>query len=214
MPTTRNVTEFTFGVSDYDKYWQARKAGGDVAATGIHRFILELVRRYVPAGAKVLDCGVGPAIYYQELLGEYEMYGIEFSEEAIELYPFDTSRITAFDLNDGLPEFDTLFGGMVASMIIHHLDDPRIFLRAARERMEPGGIFIIVHPNLVYFKHRLRLLSGKFPKYSTSHRNFIAPKLLTEMIEEAGFSVKKIASRKNKRFPILFAHELFYICEA
>ena len=214
MQPTRNVTEFTYGVADYDKYWQARKEIGEVISTRIHRFILELVRRYIPKGSKILDCGVGPGIYYEELLADYEMYGIELSEEAIGLYPFDTSRITAFDLNHGLPEFDTKFDGMIASMILHHLDDPRIFLRAAREAMAPGGTVLIVHPNLVYLQHRLRLLTGKFPKYSTSHRNFIAPKALSAMIEDAGFTVKKIDARKHKWFPILLAQDLYYICES
>lgn len=210
----RNITDFTFGVADYERYWRARKGSGDVAETGIHKYVSVLVRQYVPRGAKVLDCGVGPGIYYAELAGDYEMHGIEFSEEAIALYQFDHARIAPFDLNRGLPDLGTQFGGMVASMILHHLDDPRIFLQAARERLDPGGILLIVHPNLVYFKHRLRLLSGKFPKYSTSHRNFIAPRALSAMLRESGFTIKIIASRKRKWFPILFANELFFLCEA
>lgn len=210
----RNITDFTFGVADYEQYWRARKGSGDVAETGIHRYVAVLVRQHVPPGAKVLDCGVGPGVYYAELASDYQMHGIELSEEAIALYQFDRSRIGPFDLNHGLPNLGTQFGGMVASMILHHLDDPRIFLQAARERLDAGGILLIVHPNLVYFKHRLRLLAGEFPKYSTSHRNFIDPKALSAMLRESGFTIKKIASRKHKRFPILFANELFYLCEA
>ena len=209
----RNLTEFTFGVANYDRYWQARKSSGDFNQTGIHRGVAALVRQYVPRGAKVLDCGVGPGIYFRELAAEYEMHGIEISQEAIELYPFDHSLIVPFDLNHGLPQLGTKFGGMIACMILHHLDDPRNFLRAAREALEPGGVLLIIHPNLVHYKHRLRLLAGRFPKYSTSHRNFIAPRALMAMIGQAGFSIRSVTSRKRKWFPLLFAYELFFVCE-
>jgi 2-polyprenyl-3-methyl-5-hydroxy-6-metoxy-1,4-benzoquinol methylase len=208
----RNITEFTYGVADYDKYWQSRKTTGDTAETGIHRRIVELVRQHVPTGSRVLDCGVGPGVYYRALADEYEMHGIEFSEEAIALYQFDRRRIVSFDLNRGLPEFGTHFRGMVASMIIHHLDDPNVFLRAAHSKLKKGGILIIACPNIVYYKHRLRLLVGKFPRYSTSHRNFITPHHLTGMVEAAGFSLESITSKKRKWLPTLLAPELFFVC--
>ena len=210
----RNVTDFTFGVRDYDRYWETRKLTADTGETGIHRRISKLVRQYVPSGRPVLDCGVGPAIYFQDLAGDYEMHGVEFSAEAISLYQFNTSRIVQFDLNKGLPTLSMRFDGLVASMILHHLDDPRIFLRGARAAMADGGILLIVHPNLVYFQHRLKLLVGQIPKWSTSHRNFIVPARLHQMIEEAGFTVQAVTSKKRKWLPLLFAHELFYICEA
>lgn len=210
----RNVTDFTFGVRDYERYWSNRKRTSDTAETGIHRRIIDLVHQSVSAGGEILDCGVGPAIYFQALAERYEMYGIEFSKEAISLYRFDTKRIVQFDLNDGLPELDRRFDGLIASMIIHHLDDPRIFLRAARARLADHGMLLIVHPNLIYFQHRLKLLIGQMPKWSTSHRNFIVPSRLKTMLEECGFSIKSVTSKKRKWLPTVFAHELFFVCEA
>jgi 2-polyprenyl-3-methyl-5-hydroxy-6-metoxy-1,4-benzoquinol methylase len=208
----RNVTDFTFGVLDYDRYWIARKASADCRETGIHRRIAEIIRSRVHPGRRILDCGVGPGVYFQRLASEYEMHGVEFSAEAIASYQFDHSRVVQFDLNRGLPERGVRFAAIVASMILHHLDDPRTFLRAARAQLDPDGLLLLVHPNLVYFKHRLRLLAGDFPRYSTSHRNFIVPRRLFSMIEGAGFSTDTVTSRKRKWFPLLFAHELFVLC--
>lgn len=209
----RNITEHTFGISDYEKYWTSRKGVGDHKETAIHRAIISLIRKHVPRGLPVLDCGVGPAIYYQALAKHYEMHGIEFSSEAIDLYKFDHSRIVSFDLNNGLPTSTVKFFGMIASMILHHLDDPRVFLRAAHERLDANGTLLVVHPNLIYYKHRLRLLSGRFPKFSTSHRNFIVPKDLREILSECGFSVVETVSKKSRPLPELMAPELFIICK-
>jgi hypothetical protein len=89
-----------------------------------------------------------------------------------------------------------------------------IFLRAARSRLASGGHLILSHPNLVFYKHRLRLLSGQFPRLSTSHRNFIVPSVLARMLEDAGFKIESMTGRKRRPFPTLLAHEVFFVCSA
>lgn len=203
-----------FGVENYDEYWRSRKSSGDFFPTRIHRCITEIIQKFVPPGKSILDCGVGPAIYYRALAQSYEMYGIEFSAEAISLYDFDTSRIKSADLNLEIPDFGVKFDGAIASMIVHHMNDPLAFLKRIKSVLKPSGIALIVHPNLTYYKHRLRLLSGNFPKFSGSHRVFLVPNAIEGLIREAGFSIEKLESAKRRTFPRLMSPEIFYVCRS
>jgi SAM-dependent methyltransferase len=206
-----------FGVKSYDDYWKTRKATGKTTFTLTHQKIVELIRHYVPAGRRVLDCGVGPAQSYKLLAPDYEMYGVEISAEAIALYDFDTARIKQADLNDGIPEFGIRFDGIIASMIIHHLEEPSRFLSQVKDRLTPDGIFLAVHPNISYYKFRLKyLFKGTFPSISTAHRIFLPPLELYALLENAGFDIVETTSSKHKLrarlWPQLFSQDLFCVC--
>lgn len=206
-----------FGVENYDDYWKTRKAKGRTAFTSVHGKIVEVVRRYVPSGGKVLDCGVGPAQSYKLLARDYEMYGVEISSEAIALYDFDTARIRQANLDDGIPEFGLRFDGVIASMIIHHLQDPLRFLNQVKGRLAPNGVFLAVHPNISYYKHRLKyLVNGTFPAISSAHRLFLPPREFRALLENAKFKILETATPKRKLLarirPQLFSQDLFYVC--
>lgn len=207
----------TFGVKSYDDYWKTRKATGKTTFTLTHGRIVEVIREYVVPGGRVLDCGVGPAQSYKLLAADYEMSGVEISAEAIALYDFDTARIKQADLNDDIPGFGVRFDGIIASMIIHHLEDPLKFLKRVKDRLAPTGIFLAVHPNISYYKFRLKyLLKGTFPAISSAHRIFLPPHEFRSLLESAGFEVVKVTSSKRKfrarLWPHLFSQDLFCVC--
>ena len=208
-----------FGVASYEEYWKIRKAKGKVAFTLTHGKIVELIKRYVPPGGRVLDCGVGPAQSYRLLAQDYEMYGVELSSEAITLYDFDIARIKQADLNDGIPEFGVKFDGIIASMIIHHLEDPLKFLNQVKARLAPKGVFLAVHPNISYYKFRLKfLLKGSFPTISSAHRIFLPPHEFRALLETANFDIIETTSSKSKLrarlWPQLFSQDLFCVCRS
>lgn len=206
-----------FGVKSYDDYWKARKATGKTKFTLTHGRIVEVIRQYVARGGKVLDCGVGPAQSYKLLAPDYEMYGVEISSEAIALYDFDLARIKQANLNDSVPDFGVRFDGIIASMIIHHLEDPLKFLNQVRDRLAPNGIFLAVHPNISYYKFRLKyLFKGIFPPISSAHRIFLPPHEFRVLLESANFEFIQTTSSKPKLrarlWPHLFSQDLFCLC--
>jgi SAM-dependent methyltransferase len=206
-----------FGVKNYDDYWKARKATGKTKFTLTHGRIVELIRQYVDRGGKILDCGVGPAQSYKLLAPDYEMYGVEISPEAIALYDFDATRIRQANLNEGVPDFGVRFDGVIASMIIHHLEDPLNFLNQARDRLAPNGIFLAVHPNISYYKFRLDyLFKGSFLPISSAHRIFLPPHEFRALLESANLEIIETTSSKSKlrarRWPHLFSQDLFCLC--
>lgn len=120
-------------------------------------------------------------------------------------------------LNDGIPDFGFAFNGIVASMIIHHLEDPLSFLKQVRDRLAPNGLFLVVHPNISYYKFRLDyLFKGRFPPISSAHRIFLPPHELRALLGCANFEIIKTTSSKPKwrarRWPHLFSQDFFCLC--
>ncbi len=68
-----------FGVESYDEYWRKRKLAGKTTFTLTHERIVELIKRHVAAGGKLLDCGVGPAQSYRLLAQDYQTSAITSS---------------------------------------------------------------------------------------------------------------------------------------
>ncbi|MBN2284145.1 MAG: class I SAM-dependent methyltransferase [Deltaproteobacteria bacterium] len=206
----------SYGVSDYDAYWDKRFKDGHYQFTDVHRKIIEEVRALLGSGdARVLDCGVGPGHVFRELANRYEMYGIELSEKAFELYDFDTTRIRRCDLNGGLPEYPEKMDCIIASRIVHHLDDPAAFVRSVRDRLRDGGWFMGVIPNICYYHHRLKFLAGTFPPISGAHVNFQTGPDFENMVTVQGFTRHRLTTPKKTvrawLWPTVFSQDLIYV---
>jgi ubiquinone/menaquinone biosynthesis C-methylase UbiE len=74
-------------------------------------------------------------------------------------------------------------------------DKPRVFREIARV-LRPGGAVVLSTPNILWWKHRVALLAGRYPDaldYRTrygddfGHVRIFTPKLMRELLEETGF---------------------------
>ncbi len=206
-----------FGIDDADHYWKERKNSGRVAEKRIHHFIKELVDEVSngDSTAKLLICGVGDGHEYRLCAENYQTWGVEMSQYAIDQYPFNKEKIVNADLNHGIPEFDENFNAIVVSMVLHWLDDPATFLKTAKERLAENGRLVTIVPNITHYRYRLRFLTGHFPPISASHKNFQTPAEVEDMFIEAGYTIEKKAPvkpvLKARLFPTLFATEIGYI---
>jgi len=205
----------TFGVADADAYWKRRQRGHAAGERRLHRFLAATIDRIVGAGGKVLDCGVGSGHVFRLCRRRHEMYGVEQSAHAIAACDFPTDTIRQADLNEGIPDFGVRFDAIVASMVLHWLDDPAAFLRAAAERLAEGGRLIVVIPNITYYRYRLAYLLGRFPPISLSHRNFQTPTEFEAMARAAGWRIEARLSPKRRLrarlWPTLFSQDIVYI---
>jgi 2-polyprenyl-3-methyl-5-hydroxy-6-metoxy-1,4-benzoquinol methylase len=207
----------TYGIDNPDHYWQERRNDDRIKEYHLHRFIRDLVDRYFPErGAKVLDCGMGAGHVLKLCRENHQVYGIDYSAEAIEIYSHPEDDVRQADLNEGIPDFGTPMDAIVASMVLHWLDSPEQFMRALHSRLSERGIAIIVVPNIVVWKFRVRyFFAGKFPAISLSHKNFQTPCEVEQVFDQAGFRVEKVLSCKKKirtrLFPRLFSNDLIYV---
>jgi SAM-dependent methyltransferase len=205
-----------FGISDYDHYWENRFNEAHYQFTDVHRKIIEEARKILgERRALVLDCGVGPGHVFKILSRYYDTYGIEISEKAFELYNFNTDNIAIWDLNNGLPDYSPKMDLIIASRIIHHLEEPILFLKRVRESLKHKGWFMGVIPNICYYHHRLKFLVGKFPPISKAHLNFQTGADFKRMVMDSGFRFLKLTTPKKtiraKLWPTVFSQDLIYV---
>jgi SAM-dependent methyltransferase len=205
-----------FGVSDYDQYWEDRFADEHYQFTEVHRKIIATAREILGnRKARVLDCGVGPGHVFKALSENYDTFGIEISEKAFELYDLDTKNITVWDLNNGLPDYPEKMDLVIASRIVHHIEDPLHFIKHIRDVTKTDGWFMGIIPNICYYHHRLKFLIGKFPPISRAHVNFQTGPDFESMVTRAGFRLHKLTTPKKtvraKLRPTLFSQDLIYV---
>lgn len=205
-----------FGVTDYDRYWDHRIAIEHYQFTKVHRKIIQIAREILgDREASILDCGVGPGHVFKTLSERYHAYGIEISKKAFGLYDFNKDRITLWDLNKGLPAYPEKMDLIVASRIIHHLEDPAFFLEQVKKNLKEKGWFLAVIPNICYYRHRLKYMFGTFPQISRAHINFQTGPDFEKTVASHGFSLWKLTTPKNtiraKLWPTVFSQDLIYV---
>ena len=204
-----------FGVENVDAYWQRRERDGSVRQGRLHRFLAGLIHELVEPGGNVLDCGCGAGQLFRLCLPDYKMHGVELSPHAIEQYDFPTDTIRQADLNEGVPDFGVKFDAIVASMIVHWLDDPGGFLVQATGHLKERGRLIVVIPNITYYPYRIAYLFGKFPPISLSHTNFQTPAEFEDMAASRGLRIEQRLTPKRKLraklWPTVFSQDVVYV---
>ena len=179
------------------------------------RFFLDVEHRYTkmhrllrerwgdPAGKRVVDLGSSRGLFLArfpssdrtgiEIDPEERARGAEHGVEAVEHFinAFDGKRLTA-----RLPFEDASADVVLAGEIIEHIVDTESFLREIARVLRPGGAVVLSTPNILWWKHRLALLAGRYPDaldYRTrygddfGHVRIFTPKLMRELLAETGF---------------------------
>lgn len=204
-----------FGVDNPDAYWLQRRDENRVGERRLHRFLSNLIDKMFPNGARVLDCGMGLGHTFRLCMEKHQAYGVELSSEAIAKYDFPTDNIKQADLNNGIPDFGVNFDVIIASMLLHWLDDPREFLCKAKTKLSPQGHLVVVIPNITFYRYRIACLFGKFPPISLSHKNFQVPAEAEQMFHKADLSIEKRLSPRRairaKLLPTLFSTDIVYV---
>lgn len=113
------------------------------------------VRRLIELGAhgRMLDIGTGPGhipLLVCEEITDGTIVGIDLSENMLKIA--ERRRVDSpyadrieFRLADakGLPFADRSFDVVFSNTIMHHIPDPRPYLREAWRVLKPGGVFLI-----------------------------------------------------------------------
>ena len=104
---------------------------------------------------------------------------------------FDGNRLTA-----RLPFEDSSADVVLAGEIVEHIVDTEAFLREIGRVLRTAGAVVLSTPNILWWKHRLALLAGRYPDaldYRTrygddfGHVRIFTPSLMRGLLEETGF---------------------------
>jgi len=171
-------------------------APASMAGVGTHEVVLDLVKRFIPSPAKVVDLAAGEGAFSLTLqrLG-HDVTAVDFSRDnwkavdiPLELCDLDSEFAESLVAEQG--KFDAVF----AIEIVEHLENPFRFLRQCAALLKPGGLMFLTTPNVEAVNSRLIFLySGRlnaFGAYETVRPAHITPIFkwkMEMMLEEAGF---------------------------
>ncbi|HET6989568.1 MAG TPA: class I SAM-dependent methyltransferase [Kribbella sp.] len=152
------------------------------------------ISEFVPSG-RVLEVGCGYGYFLQAALDAgYDAYGVDLSPAAVKWAAERHPGRVFCGLMEEVPEiqdqqYDVIFG----SHLIEHLTEPADFLSTASRMLRPGGLIVMVTPNIKSLLARVsgrRWVSFKIPE----HVSYYDPQTITTLLERSGFSVRAVDS--------------------
>lgn len=198
---------------DYEAYWAERGLGVPRPPApddpwDLPRFRAMAAR--ITLGESVVDvgCGSGSFLAYLKSLGHTGLAGVDASRTAV-----DSLRQHGFDaVHAPLEDLDCDVVGhpdvLVLSEVLEHVVP---FEEALRRLSGCAGRVLLSHPNIAYWPHRLRLLSGRFPMqwawHAAEHLRFFSVIDLLELFEREGYVVHSMQAPIG--FPVTWLRERF-----
>lgn len=163
--------------------------------------LLELIEKYIPQGARILDVGCANGDIAVELaLRGYVVHGIDFEPErlgrakrlAVE-YGVDVEFT-----NSSFDEFNdsACFDGIIMGEVLEHFCEPREILQKIKRLLAKEGNVVITAPNMPCLSNRLKFgLLGVFPDNNPEHKYYFDRRRFCELIEGTGFKIRYFATR-------------------
>ncbi|RMG89671.1 MAG: class I SAM-dependent methyltransferase [Chloroflexi bacterium] len=144
------------------------------------RRYLANLRRAGIAGGKLLEVGVGSGAFLRVAQkAGFEVEGCDLSSSLAAR----VSRATGVPVHctslDQLPE--KAYDVVVMHHVLEHVSDPIAFLRAARERLKPGGVLHLAVPNLACWQASF----AGWNSYEPYHMLYFEPASLRRTVEAA-----------------------------
>ncbi|KHJ36980.1 bifunctional 3-demethylubiquinone-9 3-methyltransferase/ 2-octaprenyl-6-hydroxy phenol methylase [Pedobacter glucosidilyticus] len=120
---------------------------------------------YIPSDTKhILDVGCGSGDLAHYLSDKYIFDGITYSIDEGEKAKTFLRNTYVLNLNI-LSEIDNLtssYDCIICSHILEHLYEPWLLVKTLEKLLKPNGVLIIAIPNILFYKQRIKFLTGKF----------------------------------------------------
>ena len=134
---------------------------------GTDRPDFDVISRWIPEGAHVLDLGCGDGTLLAKLIRERRVtaYGIEKNDSNIAACVAKGLHVLQQDLESGLSWFgDDSFDVVVLSLTLQAVHETENIMR---EIVRVGKKAIVSVPNFGYWEHRLSVFRGQMPVSKT-----------------------------------------------
>lgn len=157
------------------------------------RFYADLVRRYCPPRARVLEVGCGLGDVLRRLQDDYSTCGIDVSAYAVEQARQVAPRSEVQELRvEQIEMFGTeSFDGVLAVHVFEHLLEPERAARSVFDILRPGGTLIMATPNLdAPMRHR----KGRtwFGYTDPTHISMKTPTEWLSILQSEGFAIRRV----------------------
>ena len=160
----------------------------NLATRAREQFIFESINP--EAGDKVLDIGCGLGYFTQLLAKRGSVCGIDLDRESLEFAHKHCGA--SFLLSDALslPFKNSTFDYILASEVIEHIPDEKIFLKELKRVTKKGATIVLTTPSLDGLLHVSNICHESGTEYH--YKEGYSKKELTEILESAGFEVVRI----------------------
>ena len=200
--------------SFYEQYWQERGKSG-------FRPRYKIFYDWIESNASVLDIGCGDGYFGQVLVNKKNISyrGLDISETAVAMARERGLVAEVCDASQDLNKFaDKSVDYVLMSEFIEHISNSEEVLKEAR-RIARKAVLVSV-PNIAYWKHRLELLSGTFPRQwafaPNEHLRFWSITDFIKTADSLGFSSVNYKASNGKKilrewWPNLFGFQVCFL---
>jgi len=165
------------------------------------RILLDLTRRFVPPGGRILDVGCGTGYYLEEARREFDAHGIDFSETAVRMcHDRGLTSVTTRTIEEIAERSPGSFDAVMFLDVVEHMDDDVGALKTARQLLAPGGIAMVTVPAYMF-------MWSPHDDANRHRRRYIA-KQLTAVLREAGFRIELATYFNTLLFPLALARRM------
>lgn len=175
----------------------------------------------------ILDIGCSRGTLGEAIKKEKKViiYGMDISAIAIKKAKDKIDKAFCFNIEKDLKDWpieikNKKFDAIIISEILEHLFYPEKLLENIKEMSHPETEIIITVPNVLFWKNRMKILSGRFDYedqglMDRGHIHFFTWRSLQQLLEELGYNIittkHHIPTRGTKIlgifFPGLFAYQ-------
>lgn len=153
--------------------------------------------------AKILEigCGAGGTGQYALAKGKCQWYGgVEISASAAETARQHLNEVITGDVESiEFPWEENTFDALIMSEVIEHLNDPWEVVKRLRPLLKKDAIFFCTTPNVSHYYIIKMLFNGEWTLedegiMDRTHLRWFTPKTLSELAEDAGFTVEYVGA--------------------
>ncbi len=145
---------------------------------------LDLIRPLCGSG-RLLEVGCARGDFLRAAREHFDVYGVEPNPDLAAFASLVAPVHT--DVAETAPWRD--FDVIVSFHVIEHVDSPRRFIAAIRERLKPGGLVVIETPNIQSIA--FRIFRKHWRQFIPEHYFFFDPKTITKLFREEGLTVNR-----------------------
>ena len=176
---------------DYNTLWKQegfKKISYGPSFRHKKRLILKLLKKYgLNENSKILDigCGEGSTLLYLKNESN-KLYGMDISEEAIELSRNNLTDVTYFlgDITKKETLPDQKFDLIICSEVLEHITDDEIAIENISSLLKKGSYLIITVPHRKDYWTKADTEAGHVRRYETSE--------IRNKVNKSGFQVKEL----------------------